>query len=426
RGESAGMEAYIENARSFLGIFFVLLLAWGVSSSRRTVPYRTVCVALIIQAGIGVLVFTVPGLQDGLASVTGVVGALQAATLEGTQFAFGHLAGGAAPYDVTQPANSFIIVFQVLPMILVVSTLAAITWHWGILESICRGIGFLFKRVLNLSGPAGLGAAASVFLGMVETPMVIRPYLNRLSRADVLLVMSAAMATVAGTMMAVYIALLLPRVPDAGAHIIAASFMSAPGAIAITRILEPPEQGARQFEEQKLPKFYQSTMDAFIRGVQEGLNVFLSVIAMIIVSVAIIALIDNTLAAFAPMVGGEALSAGRILGWVFSPIMFAIGIPWADCPEAGRLLATKLMLNEFLAFLDLVGIPEGAIEPRSRLIMIYVLCGFANFAALAIMIGGMSAMCPDRRDDFMQLGLKALLGGFLANTMSGAIVGTLF
>ena len=135
--------------------------------------------------------------------------------------------------------------------------------------------------------------------------------------------------------------------------------------------------------------------------------------------------IDNTLAAFAPMVGGEALSAGRILGWVFSPIMFAIGIPWADCPEAGRLLATKLMLNEFLAFLDLVGIPEGAIEPRSRLIMIYVLCGFANFAALAIMIGGMSAMCLDRRDDFMQLGLKALLGGFLANMMSGAIVGTL-
>ena len=419
------MDAYIDNARSFLGIFFILLLAWGGSSGRRAVPYGTVCVALFIQAGIGVLVFTLPGLQAGLANVTGIVSALQAATLEGTQFAFGYLAGGAAPYDVTEPANSFIIAFQVLPMILVVSTLAAITWHWGILESICRGIGFVFKRVLNLSGPAGLGAAASVFLGMVETPMVIRPYLNRLSRADILLVMSAAMATVAGTMMAVYIALLLPRVPDAGAHIIAASFMSAPGAIAIARILEPPKQDARHFEEQKLPKFYQSTMDAFMRGVQEGLSVFLSVIAMIIVSVAIIALIDNTLAAFAPMIGGEALSAGRILGWLFSPIMFAIGIPWADCPEAGRLLATKLMLNEFLAFLDLTGMAEGAIDSRSRLIMIYVLCGFANFAALAIMVGGMSAMCPDRRDDFMQLGMKALLGGFLANMMSGAIVGTL-
>jgi CNT family concentrative nucleoside transporter len=202
--------------------------------------------------------------------------------------------------------------------------------------------------------------------------------------------------------------------------------MSAPGAIAIARILEPPEAAARHFEEQKMPKFYQSTMDAFMRGVQDGLSVFLSVIAMIIVSVAIIALIDNTLAAFAPEIGGEALSAGRIVGWLFSPIMFAMGIPWADCMEAGQLLATKLMLNEFLAFLDLTAMTDAEIAPRTRLIMIYVLCGFANFSALAIMIGGMSAMCPDRRDDFMQLGMKSLMGGFLANMVSGAIVGTMF
>lgn len=420
------MEAYIDNVRSFLGIAFILLVAWGCSSNRKAIPYRYVVIALAIQAGIGILVFSVPGLQNGLAGVTGIVSALQAATLEGTQFAFGHLAGGEPPYDETRPENSFIIVFQVLPMILVVSTLAAITWHWGILESICRGLGYVFRRLLNLSGPAGLGAASSVFLGMVETPMVIRPYLNRLSRADILLVMSAAMATVAGTMMAVYIALLLPSVPDAGAHIIAASFMSAPGAIAIARILEPPEAAARHFEEQRMPKFYQSTMDAFMRGVQDGLSVFLSVIAMIIVSVAIIALIDNTLAAFAPEVGGEVLSAGRIVGWLFSPIMFAMGIPWADCMEAGQLLATKLMLNEFLAFLDLTAMTDAEIAPRTRLIMIYVLCGFANFSALAIMIGGMSAMCPDRRDDFMQLGMKSLMGGFLANMVSGTIVGTMF
>ena len=420
------MEAYVDNARSFIGIILILLLAWGFSSSRWNVPYRSVLTALAIQAGFGILIFTIPGLQESLAGITVVVSALQAATLEGTQFAFGHLAGADTPYDVTQPQNSFIIVFQVLPMILVVSTLAAITWHWGTLEAICRGLGVVFKRLLNLSGPAGLGAATSVFLGMVETPMVIRPYLNRLSRADILLVMSAAMATVAGTMMAVYIALLLPKVQDAGAHIIAASFMSAPGAIAIARILEPPPPDARHFEEQRLPKFYQSTMDAFMRGVQDGLSVFLSVIAMIIVSVAIIALLDNSLAALAPTVGGEALSSGRILGWVFSPLMFVIGIPWADCADAGQLLATKIMLNEFLAFLDLTNLNDEAIDPRTRLMMIYVLCGFANFAALAIMIGGMSAMCPDRRDDFMQLGLKSLIGGVLANLMSGAIVGTIF
>ncbi|MEL7041594.1 MAG: nucleoside transporter C-terminal domain-containing protein [Pseudomonadota bacterium] len=419
------MELYIDNARSLLGIVFILLLAWGVSSSRGSVPYRAVLIALAIQASIGVLVFAVPGLQEALSGVTQFVAALQAATLEGTQFAFGYLAGGPTPFAMEHPENNFIIAFQVLPVILVISTLAAVTWHWGILELICRALGYVFKRVLNLSGPAGLGAAASVFLGMVETPMVIRPYLNRLSRADILLVMSAAMATVAGTMMAVYIALLLPKVPDAGAHIIAASFMSAPGAIAIARILEPPRSDDRNFDSQNLPKFYQSTMDAFLRGVQDGLSVFLNVIAMIIVAVALIALIDMGLAAYAPSLGGDPLSTGRILGWAFSPIMFAIGVPWADCLEAGQLLGTKLMLNEFLAFLDLAAMPVDSIEPRTRLIMIYVLCGFANFGALAIMVGGMSAMCPDRRDDFMQLGLKSMMGGFLANMMSGAIVGVL-
>ncbi|MEO1323218.1 MAG: nucleoside transporter C-terminal domain-containing protein [Pseudomonadota bacterium] len=417
------MEGYIDNIRSFLGVAFIMAIAYGFSSSRREIVVRPVFYALAIQASIGILIFSVPGMRESLSGLTEGVAALQSATLQGTQFAFGYLAGGPTPFETTAPENGFIIAFQVLPVILVVSTLAAVFWHWGLLEMICRGLGYVLKRALNLSGPAGVGAAASIFLGMVETPMVIRPYLSRLPRSDILLVMSAAMATVAGTMMAVYIALLLPKIPDAGAHIIAASFMSAPGAIAIARILEPPRAGERAFDEQKLPKFYQSTMDAFLRGVQDGLTVFLNVIAMIIVAVALIALIDMGLAAYAPTVGEEVLSTGRILGWLFAPIMFGMGIPWEDCAQAGQLLGTKLMLNEFLAFLDLAALPDGAIEPRTKLIMIYALCGFANFGALAIMIGGLSAMCPDRREDFLDLGMKSLLGGFLANMMSGAIVG---
>lgn len=419
------MEITVDNLRSLGGMVFILGVAWLFSSGRSRVPLRPVFTALGIQAGIGVLIFSVPGLRDSLAGLTRGVAALQEATAEGTQFAFGYLAGGPAPYDTTQPGNEFILALQVLPVIMVISTLAALLWHWGILEFICRSLGYVFKRLLNLSGPAGLGAAASVFLGMVEAPMVIRPYLNRLSRADILLVMSAAMATIAGTMMAVYIALLLPQIPDAGAHIVAASFMSAPGAIAIARLLEPPLATDRDFDEPKLPKFYQSTMDAFLRGVQDGLNVFMNVIAMIIVAVALIAIVDMALAAYAPQIAGEVISTGRIFGWVFSPVMFAIGIPWEDCAAAGQLLGTKLMLNEFLAFLDLAALPSDALEPRSRLIMIYILCGFANFGALAIMIGGLSAMCPERRDDFLSLGIKSMFGGFLANIMSGAIVGVL-
>ena len=419
------MESLVDNGRSLIGVFFILGLAWTFSSNRLKIPYRTVLAALGLQASIGVFVFMLPGLREGLAGLTHGVAALQAATLAGTQFAFGYLASGPTPYEVTNPDNGFILALQVLPVILVISTLAAVLWHWGILEFICRSLSYVFKRVLNISGPAGLGAAASVFLGMVEAPMVIRPYLNRLSRADIALVMSAAMATIAGTMMAVYIALLLPKISEAGAHIIAASFMSAPGAIAIARILEPPHPDERHYDIERLPKFYQSTMDAFLRGVQDGLTVFLNVIAMIIVAVALIALIDMGLAAYAPELGGTSLTTGRILGWVFAPVMFALGIPWADCAQAGQLLGTKLMLNEFLAFLDLAALPAEAIEPRTRLIMIYVLCGFANFGALAIMIGGLSAMCPERRQDFLELGLKSMMGGFLANMMSGAIIGTM-
>jgi len=419
------MDFTIDNGRSLFGIVFILGCAWLISSGRTRVPYRAVATALGIQASIGILIFSIPGLRESLANLTQGIAALQEATLQGTQFAFGYLAGGPAPFEATSPDNGFILAFQVLPVIIVISTLAAVFWHWGILELICRGLGYVFKRILGLSGPASLGAAASVFLGMVEAPMVIRPYLARLPKADILLVMSAAMATVAGTMMAVYIALLLPKIPEAGAHIIAASFMSAPGAIAIARILEPPSEADRSFDEQKLPKFYQSTMDAFLRGVQDGLSVFLNVIAMVIVAVALIALIDMGLAAYAPEIGGAALTTGRILGWIFSPVMFAIGIPWADSAEAGQLLGTKLMLNEFLAFLDLSALSEDAIAPRTRLIMIYVLCGFANFGALAIMIGGLSAMCPDRRQDFLDLGLKGMAGGFLANILSGAIIGVL-
>ena len=415
----------IDQVRGLGGILLVLLFAWALSSRRKDVPVRPVLMALGMQAMIGVTLFSVPLVRNALARMTDAVAALQAATLEGTQFAFGYLAGGPAPFETVAPNNAMVLALQVLPVIMVTSTLAALLWHWGVLERICTGLGYLLRRGLGLSGAAGLGASASVFLGMVEAPMVVRPYLQQMSRADILLLMSAAMATIAGTMMAVYTALLLPQVPEAAAHIIAASFMSAPGAIAIARILEPPGPDDRVLAHKPMPKIYQSTMDAFQRGVQDGLSVFLSVIAMIIVSVALIALIDMGLLAFGPLVDGEAISTGRILGWVFSPIMFALGVPWQDSAIAGQLLGTKLMLNEFLAFLDLTALPEDAIEPRTRIMMIYTLCGFANFSALAIMIGGLSAMCPDRRVDFLDLGLKSLLGGFMTNMMSAAIVGLL-
>lgn len=419
------MEIGVDNLRSVAGIGVILLAAWLLSSARKDIVWRPVVIALGLQASIGAVLVLLPSVRAGLAGITDGVAALQTATAKGTQFAFGYLAGGPTPYEATSPDSGFILAFQVLPVILVISTLAALLWHWGILERLCRLLGSAFRRLMGVSGAAGLGASASIFLGMVEAPMVVRPYLNRMSRADILLLMSAAMATIAGTMMAVYTALLLPKVTGVGAHIIAASFMSAPGAIAIARLLEPQRGDAVELDDAALPKFYQSTMDAFLRGVQDGLNVFMTVIAMIIVSVALIALIDMALATYVPLIDGQALTVGRIFGWVFAPVMFVLGLPWSESAPAGQLLGTKLMLNEFLAFLDLANLPDDTFAPRSRVMMIYILCGFANFSALAIMIGGLSAMCPDRRDDFLGLGFKSLFAGFATNMMSGAIVGVM-
>lgn len=412
-----------DNFRSLLGFALILAVAWLWSSDRRRVPLRTVAVAIGLQLLFATLMFNVLPLRLALRSVADGLGVLLQATGEGTAFAFGYLAGGPAPFETTAPGNNFVLALQVLPLMIVVSALSAVLWKWGILEKLCKSIGYVLKRTLGLSGPIGLGTAASIFLGMVEAPMIVRPYLARMSRADIFLVMTAAMATVAGTVMALYIALLQPAIPEASSHVIVASFMAAPAAIAIARIMQPPEEADAVQSELPPPKLYQSTMDAFARGVQDGVNIFIYVIAMIIVSVSIIALADIALGVWVPDVNGSPVTAGRLLGWGLAPVMYMLGIPWDDCVDAGRLVGIKIALNELLAFIDLAGIPPEDMAPRSRMMMIYMLCGFANFGALAIMVGGLSAMCPDRRPDFLELGIKSMWAGIFANLMNGTLMG---
>lgn len=415
-----------DNVRSIAGYFALLGLAWFLSSARQRIPVRTVLSAIGLQVLIGLVLFAVPQIRAALNSISTVLEMLLAATAKGSQFVFGYLAGSAPPYEVVQPENNFILAFQILPLMIVISAIAAMLWHLGILSRICRGIGFLLERSLGLSGPVGLGTAASIFLGMVEAPLIVRPYLERMSRADIFLIMTVAMATVAGTVMGLYIALLQSTIPDAAAHVIVASFMAAPAAVALSRIMQPPESEPLSLAEQPPPKLYQSTMDAFSRGVQDGVNVFISVLAMIVVSVAIITFLDMCLAALLPPLSGEEVSVGRIFGWGLSPLMYMLGIPWEDCIQAGRLVGTKTVLNELLAFIELANVPEGDLSPRSRMMMIYILCGFANFGALAIMLGGLTAMCPARRSDFMDLGLKSMWAGIMTNLTSGALIGMVF
>lgn len=412
----------IDNLRSLVGVAFVIGVAWALSDSRSKFPWRIVAVALGLEILLAVSMFALPPLRALLAWVSAGIDGLQAATLEGARFVFGYLAGGATPYVLTNPENSTVLAFGVLPLIIVVSALSALLWRWGVLEWACRGLGFVLRKTMGIGGALGLATGANIFLGMVEAPLVVRPYLANMSRADLFVIMTTGMATIAGTVMALYASFLSGTSPDAAGHILVASFMAAPGSIAIARIMMPAgdEQGAAA---EKAPRLYRSSMDAFARGVQDGVNMLIAVVAMLLAAVAFVALANMILASALPDIGGSELTIGRIFGWIFSPFMWMLGIPWHDALPAGELMGTKTALNELIAYLDMSRLASDAIEPRTRLMMIYALCGFANFASVAIMIGGLSSICPERRDDFADLGLKSLLAGTLTNMLSAALIG---
>jgi len=412
-----------DNLRSLVGVVFVLAIAWALSSDRKQFPWRIAAVALLIEVAIAASMLMLPPLRAALGGLSAGLFALQAATLEGSRFVFGYLAGGAAPFDVTQPQNGTILAFGILPLIIVVSALSALFWRWGILERVCRGVGFALRKTLGISGPLGLSTAANIFLGMVEAPLIVRPYLAKMSRADLFAIMTTGMATIAGTVMALYASFLATTAPEAAGHILVASFMAAPGSLAIARIMMPAGIEDRSADVERAPRIYRTTMAAFARGVQDGVNMLIAIIAMLLGAVAVVALLNMMLGAALPEVNGGEVTIGRIFGWVFAPVMWMLGIPWADAIPAGELMGTKTALNELLAYLNLSQIEASAIEPRTRLMMIYALCGFANFGSAAIMIGGLSTMCPERRDDFADLGLKAMLAGTLTNMMGAALIG---
>ena len=413
----------IDRLRSLAGVAFVLGVAWAISETRSQFPWRIVLVALGLEIVLAVSMLVVPPLRAILAWVSAGIDGLQAATLEGGRFVFGYLAGGVTPYGVNAPQNSTVLAFGALPLIVVVSALSALLWRWGILERACKALGFVLRKTMGISGPLGLATGANIFLGMVEAPLIVRPYLITMSRADLFVIMTTGMATIAGTVMALYASSLSGTSPDAAGHILVASFMAAPGSIAIARIMMPARVEHAATAAEKAPLLYRSSMDAFSRGVQDGVNMLIAVIAMLLAAMAFVALVNMILAAVLPDIGGSELTIGSIFGWMFAPFMWMLGIPWNDALPAGELMGAKTALNELIAYLNLSQLGADAIEPRTRLMMIYALCGFANFASVAIMIGGLSSICPERRDDFADLGLKSLLAGMLTNMLSAALVG---
>ncbi len=409
--------------QSAFGLLTLIALAWALSEDRsRAFSLRLVAAGLGLQLAVAVLLLEVPFARDALFSLNSAVDALTKATQTGSAFVFGYAGGGAPPFAVTQPQNAYILAFQALPLLLVVSALSALLWYWRILPLIVRGFAVGLQKTMGIGGAVGLGSSATLFLGMIEAPLLIRPYLSRLSRSELFMLFTVGLSTVAGTVMVLYATVLEPKVPGALGHILVASFISLPGAILTARLMVPGDTATPAEAHLAVP--YRSSMDAIVKGTEDGLRLYLSVVAMLLVFVALVALADIMIAQL-PAVGGAPLSIERILGWLFAPLVWLYGVPYAEAAQAGALLGTKTILNEFIAYLNLAGLPEGALSPRSQLIMLYAMCGFANFGSVGIMIAGVSGMIPERRDEIVQLSMKALISGTIASGMTGCIAGLL-
>lgn len=406
---------------SGIGLLVIFAIAWGLSEDRRGVGWRIPLVGIALQIGLAMAMLHVSFLRDAVAVLNDGFLALQSATKAGTSLVFGYLGGADLPFQESYPGAAFVLAFQALPLVIVVSALTSALIHLRVLPWIVRGFAVALERSFGVGGPVGLSCAANVFLGMIEAPVLARNYLNRLDRGELFMVMTTGMATIAGTVLALYGGFVTAVIENGIGHLITASIISVPAAIAIAAIMVP-RRGPPTPGDIEIVSPAANLMDAITQGAEQGLKLFLSIIAMLLVMVALVSLADSLLGLL-PEVQGRELSLGTIFGWIFRPVVWVIGIPWAEAGEAGRLMGIKTALNELVAYLEFSRLPDGALSERSELIMLYALCGFANFGSLGIMIGGMATIMPDRRGEIAGLAPKSLVAGTLSTLATGAVVG---
>ena len=415
----------MQSLQSALGVVAIVAIAFIISENRRAVPWRPVIVGLVATFALALLMLKVPQTEIVFGWINRAVEAIAAATRAGTSFVFGYVGGGALPFDPKSPGSDFILAFQALPVVLVMSVLSSLLFYWRVLPPIVRGFSWALERTLDVGGAAGLSTAANIFVGQVEAPLFIRPYLDKLSRSEMFIVMTGGMAGIAGTVFVLYATILVHAIPDAAGHIAVCSVLGAPAAIVISLLMVPGPNRRHtggQFDDVK--QTASGTMDAIVRGTGAGLELLLNIVAMLIVFVALVYL-ANAVLGLLPDFLGSPVTLQRVLGWIMAPVCWLMGIPWSQAVTAGGLMGIKTILNELVAYLELAALPDGALDPRSRLIMLYAMCGFANFGSLGIMIAGLATMCPPKRDEVVSLGLKSIVSGTLTTCLLGAIVGVL-
>jgi CNT family concentrative nucleoside transporter len=407
-----------------IGLVALFCLAFLLAEDRRAIAWRTVIGGVLLQAALALLLIGFPPARQVMVLANDAADALARATDAGTAFVFGYLGGAALPFAEIRPGASFILAFKALPLVLTISALSSLLIHWGVLQFVMRGFSALLRRSLGISGALALGAAVHVFVGMIEAPLLIRPWLLRMSRGEIFALMTCGMAGVAGTVMVIYGSILGPVLPDALGHILTAAIISTPAALAVSAIMIPAGPVQPDQSRLTLPHPPSSWVDALVRGTMDGVGPLVGIVCLLLVSVALVALVDSGLGLI-PDVQGAPMTLQRLASLPFRPVMWLIGVPWAETSVAGALMGTKTVLNEFVAYLALAALPADALSPSSRLILTYALCGFANLASVGILVGGMGAMVPERATEITRLGLRALVSGSIATCTSGAWAGLL-
>ena len=435
----------VDRARSLLGLLVLGLIAWLLSNDRRSVPWQVVAWGMALQLLFAVFILKTPVggvVFDGL---NAAVMALLGFTLDGASFIFGNLIwdnvpvgtgpAGAAGQGLFQPTDGQVantgalIAFNVLPTIIFISSLMTVLYHLGIMQVVVKGFAWIMQRTMRTSGAETLSAAGNIFVGMTEAPLLIKPFIERMTQSEIMAVMTGGFATVAGGVLAAYVGMLVAFFPDIAGHLMAASVMSAPAALMVAKLMHP-ETGEPETSgtlELKVDRPDPNVIGAAARGASEGLHLALNVGAMLLAFVALVFMFDGILGWLGGLVGLDGLSLQRILGWLFSPIAWLMGVAWVDAAEVGALLGLRTALNEFFAYLQLAAtLGQGSdLQPRSIIIATYALSGFANFASIAIQIGGIGGIAPSRKDDLARIGLRAMIGGTIAAFMTATVVGML-
>lgn len=405
------MERFI----SLLGLIMMLAIAWGLSTSRKNVRWKTVLMGLALQLVFGLLILKTSFGHQVFDGAKNIFQALLDYTNEGSAFLFG---------NIIKPEKSnlgYVFAFMALPTIIFMSSLMSVLYHIGIMQKVVEWAAKFMMKFMGTSGSESLSAAANIFVGQTEAPLVVKPFVESMTRSELMALMTGGMATVAGGVLAAYVGMGI----DAG-HLLAASVMSAPAALAIAKLMVPETedsqtQGVAQVD---FPKTSANVIDAAAEGAAEGLKLALNVGAMLIAFIALVAMLNGLLGFVGTLIGYPQLSFELIIGYIFAPFSFLMGVPWDECIRVGVMLGKKTVLNEFVAYLDLTSaIEAGEIGPRAKTIATYALCGFANFSSIAVQLGGIGGIAPSRRQDLAKLGIKSLIGGTLACFMTACIAG---